>query len=107
VPNVARQSLTLWGQYRWDDAWKTGAGLYVQGERFADEANTTTLPGYGRVDLTQTWTRRLAQGGAVEVQLALRNAFDQRYFVSSHLHVSRWIMPGEGRNVNLTATYRF
>jgi iron complex outermembrane receptor protein len=107
VPNVARQTLTLWGQYRWDDAWKTGAGLYVQGERFADEANTTTLPGYGRVDLTQTWTRRLAQGGAVEVQLALRNAFDQRYFVSSHLHVSRWIMPGEGRNVNLTATYRF
>ena len=43
----------------------------------------------------------------MEVQLAVRNAFDQRYFVSSHLHVSRWIMPAEGRNVNLTATYRF
>jgi iron complex outermembrane receptor protein len=107
VPNVARQTLSLWGQYRWNDAWKTGAGLYVQGARFADEANTTTLPGYGRVDLTQTWMQKLADGGAVEIQLALRNAFDQRYYISSHLHVSRWIMPGEGRNVNLTATYRF
>ena len=107
VPNVARHALTLWGQYRWNDAWKTGAGLYLQGQRYADEANTTTLPGYGRVDLTQTWTQKLPQGGTVELQLALRNAFDQRYFVSSHLHVSRWITPAEGRNLNLAATYRF
>ena len=107
VPNVARQSLTLWGQYRWNQAWKTGAGLYVQGKRYADEANTTTLHGYGRVDLTQTWTQPLAQGGALELQLAVRNAFDQRYFVSSHLHVSRWITPAEGRNVSMTGTYRF
>lgn len=107
VPNVARQVLTLWGQYRWSDAWKSGAGLYVQGERFADEANTTTLPGYARVDLTQTWIGKLAGGHAVEVQLALRNAFDRHYYVSSHLHVSRWITPGEGRNAGVTATYRF
>lgn len=107
VPNVARQSLTLWGQYHWSQAWKSGAGLYVQGKRYADEANTTTLPGYARIDLTQTWTQKLASGSAIEVQLALRNAFDQRYFVSSHLHVSRWITPAEGRNVSMTGTYRF
>jgi len=41
------------------------------------------------------------------VQLALRNAFDKHYYVSSHLHVSRWIMPGEGRNVAVTGSYRF
>jgi iron complex outermembrane receptor protein len=107
VPNVARHAMTLWGQYAWSDAWKTGAGLYVQGARFADEANGTTLPGYARLDATQTWRRKLARGQSVEVQLAVRNAFDRRYDVSSHLHVSRWIMPGEGRNVSVTGTYRF
>ena len=107
VPNVARQAVTLWGQYRWNDAWRTGAGIYTQGQRFADEANTTTLPGYARLDLTQTWSRKLGDGNALEVQLALRNVLDKAYYVSSHLHVSRWITPAEGRNVSLTASYRF
>ena len=107
VPNVARQAATLWGQYRWNDQWRSGAGLYLQGARFADEANTTTLPGYGRLDLTQTWTRKFGGDRSLEVRLAMRNAFDQRYYVSSHLHVSRWIMPGEGRNVSITGSYRF
>lgn len=107
VPNVARQGLTLWGQYRWDERWKTGAGLYAQGARFADEANTTVLPGHARLDLMQTWVRKVRGAATIEVQLALRNALDQRYVVSSHLHVSRWIMPGEGRNASLRGTYRF
>lgn len=107
VPNVARNALTLWGQYRWNDNWQTGAGIYLHSARFADEANGTTLPGYGRFDATHTWARKLGAGQSIEIQLAIRNASDQRYFVSSHLHVSRWIMPGEERNVRLTGTYRF
>lgn len=107
VPNVARRALTLWGQYAWNDDWKTGAGAYLQSARYADEANTTTLPGYARLDLTHTWQHKIGGLGVVSVQLALRNALDQRYYVSSHLHVSRWIMPGEGRNASLTAAYRF
>ena len=107
VPNVARHATTLWAQYRWSDAWKSGAGLYVQSARFADETNGTTLPGYGRLDATQTWSKKIGAGQSVELQLALRNAFDQHYFVSSHLHVARWITPGEGRNLSITATCRF
>jgi iron complex outermembrane receptor protein len=107
VPNVARHALSLWGQYAWDAHWKTGAGLYVQSRRFADEANTTVLPGYTRFDIVQTWRQTLQGGRSVEVQLALRNVFDKQYFVSSHLHVSRWITPGQGRNIALSGTYRF
>jgi iron complex outermembrane receptor protein len=107
VPNVARQALTLWGQVRLNEHWKSGAGLYVQGARFADEANTTTLPGYARLDLTQSWLHKMPDVGTLEIQLALRNALDQHYFVSSHLHVSRWITPAEGRNASLTASYKF
>jgi len=107
VPDVARQAVSLWGQYAWNAQWRTGAGLYVQSQRFADEANTTVLPGYARFDIVQTWRHALSNGQSVEVQLALRNLFDKHYFVSSHLHVSRWITPGQGRNVALSATYRF
>jgi iron complex outermembrane receptor protein len=111
VPNVARHAATLWGQYAWAVAgttqWKTGAGLYLQSKRFADEANTTVLAGYARFDLAQTWVTQLGGGSSVEVQATLRNVFDKRYYVSSHLHVSRWITPAEGRNAFVSATYRF
>ncbi|SDD58520.1 iron complex outermembrane recepter protein [Paracidovorax valerianellae] len=107
VPNVARHAATLWAQYAWDARWKTGAGLSLQSRRFADEANTTVLPGYSRVDLSQTWVSPLADGQSIEVQATVRNVFDKHYFVSSHLHVSRWITPGQGRNAFVSATYRF
>lgn len=107
VPNVARQTLNLWAQYQWNEQWKTGAGVYVQTRRFADEANTTVLPGYARVDLTQTWRMPLSKGQSFELQLAVRNLFDKNYYVSSHLHVANWITPGQGRNAYVTGTYRF
>ena len=107
VPNVARHSASVWGQYHWDAQWRSGAGVYAQSARFADELNTTTLPGYARVDLVQAWIRPLGAGRSVELQLAVRNLFDRHYFVSSHLHVDRWIMPGQGRNFALSAAYRF
>lgn len=106
VPNVARHALNAWTQFRWDGRWVTGAGLYAQSRRFADEANTTTLPGYARVDLTQAWRAPRFGPGSLEIVLALRNVFDKAYVVSSHLHVARWVMPGEGRNVSLSATVR-
>lgn len=107
VPNVAHQTLSLWGQYHWGKHWKTSAGLYAQGARYADQANKSVLPGYARLDLTQTWLQTMPSLGTVEVQLALRNALDQRYFVSSHLHVTQWITPSEERNASLTLLYRF
>ncbi|MDZ7922175.1 TonB-dependent siderophore receptor [Rhodoferax sp.] len=111
TPNVAAHTLTLWGQYLWpvesDVQWLTGAGIYAQTKRYADRANTTELPGYVRLDITQTWRTRTGTGKSVEVQLAIRNVLDAYYYVSSHLHVARWITPAEGRNASLSVHYRF
>ncbi len=107
VPNVARHSLNFWSHYAWNDQWKSGAGIHVQSRRFADTANTAVMPGYARVDLTQTWRTPLAHGQSFELQMAVRNLFDRPYFVSSHLHVSRYVTPGQGRNAYVTGTYRF
>lgn len=111
TPNVAAHALSLWGQYQWPAQsgvqWLTGAGVYAQTRRFADRANTTELPGYARLDVAQTWRKVTGGRTSVEVQLAIRNLLDAHYYVSSHLHTSRWITPGEGRNAWLTMNYRF
>ncbi|RZJ05968.1 MAG: TonB-dependent receptor, partial [Haliea sp.] len=114
VPNVAAHAGSVWAQYRWtpvaegaDSQSLSAVGIYAQSDRFADRANTVTLPGYARLDLTQTWRKPLAGRQSVEVQLALRNALDKAYFVSSHLHVARWVTPAQGRNLMLSALYRF
>ena len=107
IPNAARHSLSLFGQYRWDRAWRTGLGVYVQsGGRFADEFNTTPLPGYARWDAVQSYAFTAA-GHAVELQLNVKNLLDQRYWAASHLHVNRYILPGEGRTFSASLLYRF
>ena len=111
VPNVAAQTLSLWGHYRWamasDVQWRTGVGVYAQGARYADRANTVVLPGYVRLDLTHSWRKPLGAGESLELQLAVHNLLDKAYYVSSHLHVSTWIMPGEGRRVSVMGRYHF
>ena len=111
TPNVAPHALSLWGEYRWastsDAQWRTGAGIYAQSARYADRANTVVLPGYARLDLTQSWKKPLGAGQAVELQLALRNVTGKAYHVSSHLHVARWITPAQGRHAQLSALYTF
>ena len=70
------------------------------GDRFADNANTTVLPGYARVDARagyrwQHW----------EAQFGMENLFDTHYYVSAT--GASQIMPGSPRQVNLTTSYRF
>lgn len=111
VANVSPNTMSLWGQYQWAVAsevqWLTGLGIYAQSARFADRNNTVVLPGFARVDLTQTWRKPLPGKRSVEVQLAVRNVFDANYYVSSHLHTSYWITPGEGRNASVSMNYQF
>ncbi|TWB23402.1 iron complex outermembrane receptor protein [Nitrospirillum amazonense] len=107
TPDVAKHSASLWGHYQWDAHWRTGLGLQAQSDRWANEANTTILPGYVRLDANQSYEMALGNGDQVRLQLNVRNLLDRRYYVAAHLHVDRYILPGEGRNVSVAATYRF
>ncbi len=99
--NVSRQNGQLFAGYQsGKQGWFGETGVTAVGDRFADNANTTVLPGYARYDARagyrwQHW----------DAQLSLENLTDHDYFVSATSAAQ--IMPGTPRQLHLTAAYRF
>ncbi|MEI4977166.1 TonB-dependent siderophore receptor [Aeromonas caviae] len=99
--NVSRQNGQLFAGYQsGKQGWYGETGVTAVGDRFADNANTTVLPGYARYDARagyrwQHW----------DAQLSLENLTDHDYFVSATSAAQ--IMPGTPRQLHLTAAYRF
>ncbi|MGU5541389.1 TonB-dependent receptor [Aeromonas hydrophila] len=99
--NVSRQNGELFAGYQsGKQGWFGETGVTAVGDRFADNANTTTLPGYARFDARagyrwQQW----------ETQLSVENLTDNDYFVSATS--ASQIMPGTPRQLHLSAAYRF
>jgi iron complex outermembrane recepter protein len=99
--NVSRQNGQLFAGYQsGKQGWFGETGVTAVGDRFADNANTTILPGYARFDARagyrwQQW----------ETQLSVENLTDHDYFVSATS--ASQIMPGTPRQLNLSAAYRF
>ncbi len=73
--NVSRQNGELFAGYQsGKQGWFGETGVTAVGDRFADNANTTTLPGYARFDARagyrwQQW----------ETQLSVENLTDHDY----------------------------
>lgn len=99
--NVSRENGQLFAGYQsGKQGWYGETGVTAVGDRFADNANTTVLPGYARYDARagyrwQHW----------DAQLSVENLTDHDYFVSATSAAQ--IMPGSPRQLNLTAAYRF
>lgn len=99
--NVSRQNGELFAGYQsGKQGWFGETGVTAVGDRFADNANTTTLPGYARFDARagyrwQQW----------DTQLSVENLTDHDYFVSATS--ASQIMPGTPRQLHLSAAYRF
>ncbi len=99
--NVSRQNGQLFAGYQsGKQGWFGETGVTAVGDRFADNANTTTLPGYARFDARAGY--RWPQW---EAQLSVENLTDHDYFVSATSAAQ--IMPGTPRQLHLTAAYRF
>lgn len=59
--------------------------------------------GYVRVDAVQAYS---LYGRPLERQFNIDNLFDQTYVAGSHVHISRYILPGAGRNGSVSLSYR-
>jgi len=99
--NVSRQNGQLFAGYQnGQQGWFGETGVTAVGNRFADNANTTVLPGYARFDARagyrwQQW----------DTQLSVENLTDHQYYLSATSAAQ--IMPGSPRQLHLTAAYRF
>jgi catecholate siderophore receptor len=103
--NAARSAFNIWTEYYLDDQWEVGTGGNFLGRRYADLANTATIPSYfvwnGMVSY------KINEQFSVQMNvtnLLNRNYYDNAYFASnSENHVT----PGAGRTFTFTARAHF
>ncbi|MBQ1783585.1 MAG: TonB-dependent vitamin B12 receptor [Gammaproteobacteria bacterium] len=94
LPRRAEQSARFDVDYG-TGLWSLGASWLLEGERFDDQGNSISLPGYGLVDLRGSYDL----SAAWQLQLKLGNLFDQQY------QTAAWYNQAE-RNATLTIRYQ-
>ena len=100
INDVAKRNASLFVTWKPELGWYAETGLTLVGQRYADNQNTTVLPGYGRWDAlagyrTQDW----------DVRAALSNIADRTYYSSATSAAQ--IQVGDPRSLVVTGTYSF
>ena len=100
INDVAKRNGSLFVTWKPELGWYAEIGLTLVGERYADNQNTTVLPGYGRWDAlagyrTHDW----------DVRAALSNIADKTYYSSATSAAQ--IEVGEPRSLVVTGSYSF
>lgn len=101
-PNVPKRLANVWLSWNFQPDWTAMAGLRYVGKRYANNANTLTLPSYVTTDLALQWdmsrnTTLTARG---------YNVFDKAYFTTAYYSATQWLY-GPGRRLELTLNHRF
>ena len=100
VNNVAKHNGSLFLTWKPEMGWYGETGLTLVGQRYADNANTTVLPGYGRWDALVGYRFK-----DWDLRAALNNITDREYYASATSQYQ--IQPGTPRSVVMTGTYSF
>ncbi|WP_342625059.1 TonB-dependent receptor [Pseudomonas alkylphenolica] len=99
--NVPRRTANLWVNKGLGHGVDAGIGLRYVDERYANTANTQTVPGFTVVDANLGW-QVLPD---VRLGLQLNNLLDRRYAATAHSG-EQWLM-GEPRSYFATLDYSF
>jgi catecholate siderophore receptor len=100
-PNTPKQAASFWTTYEISDRFTVGGGGSYMSMRYANPANTYSVPSYVRLDAMASW--RLTD--KVDLRLNLQNLTDERYVerpYTTHMYVV-----AAGRSALLSASYRF
>jgi catecholate siderophore receptor len=106
--NAPRHSHNLWTTYRLDGGWKVGAGVEGKGERLAYGIGGGTAPITPNVaPAYQRWDAMLAfEQAQLLLRLNVLNVLNRRYYDSVYENGAH-VVPGTGRVVLLTGTFKF
>lgn len=100
INNVAKRNGSVFLTWKPEMGWYGETGLTLVGQRYADNANTTVLPGYGRWDALVGYRFK-----DWDLRGALNNITDREYYASATSQYQ--IQPGAPRSVVMTGTYSF
>ncbi|TCB47094.1 TonB-dependent siderophore receptor [Acinetobacter terrestris] len=101
MPNVAKNSATLWTTYQVMPQLTLGAGATAMDKVYGDVANTKYVPGYVRYDAMA----RYNVNQNVDLQLNVNNLSDERYFTKAY--GSHYATEAEGRNAILSLNFKY
>ncbi|RYV01912.1 TonB-dependent siderophore receptor [Shewanella sp. OPT22] len=76
--DAPKLSASIWSRYEATEQLAINAGIFYQGERFADTANNITKDAYTRVDFGATYKTSI-NGIAVDYRFNIENLFDTEY----------------------------
>jgi iron complex outermembrane receptor protein len=96
-------SASLWSRYELTQSVALNAGVFYQGERFADSANTITKDAFTRVDVGATYSTKVA-GQDMSFRLNIANLFDADYLEGGGTNN---VTIGEERTVRIEAKISF
>ena len=103
--NTARNSANLWTSYYVTDDLEIGAGGNWLGKRYADIANTASIPGY------VVWNASVSYKVTDEITLQLngQNLFNKYYYANSYFAstAENHVIPGPGRTVLFSTSFTF
>lgn len=97
-----RQSGYVWINRELPAGFAVAGGLNYTADRFASPSNAVTLPGYTLLDLAVYYRVE-----SYELGLNLKNALDRAHIVSAHGGNDNLILPGPGRELQLSLRYHF
>lgn len=76
--DAPKWSASVWSRYELTEKLALNAGIFYQGERYADSANTVSKDAYSRVDIGAAYKTKL-MGKNVDFRLNIENLFDEDY----------------------------
>ncbi|WP_339409261.1 TonB-dependent receptor [Pseudomonas sp. EA_35y_Pfl2_R5] len=100
--NVPRRTANLWLSKALSEQVQAGIGARYVDARYADTANSVTLPSYTVVDANIGWQVQ----ADVRLGLELNNLFDRQYATTGSSDGQQWYL-GAPRSLFVTADYRF
>ena len=101
LPNVAKNSASLWTTYQVSPAFMIGGGAFAMDKVYGDLANTKFVPGYVRYDAMARYN--INQN--VDLQLNVNNLTDKRYF--NKAFASHYATEADGRNAILSINFKY
>ncbi|MGH8149208.1 MAG: TonB-dependent receptor [Steroidobacteraceae bacterium] len=100
LPNVARDEIDLWAEYRFSNRWELGFGGNGFTHRYADSGEAADLPGYTVVNAMVSFQATQS----LSFQLNGFNLLDKLYYQSPYYTSAseNHVLPGAGRSASLT-----